>query len=303
MLLFAVTVSLAAPTLSLSGSCPGAVDFDITGATPGGSVAVLSASGPGSAPLPAGPCSELSGLDASGLTLRSKRTADGAGDASFSPSIPVAACGAWVQVVDVATCTMSEALPISSTPDCSFVADPDLAVGEPSNLAGTTAAHNAWRDLAGVPRVVWNVDLAQSAQDYADTCPTIHDASRSPDAGFGYVGENLYWSFPTGSGPQAVASWASERADYDFGVAIDYTNYLIFGHYTQIVWAETEAIGCGYADCTASTGVVSVVCRYGEGGNYIGQTPYDFTADSCVDLDNDDALQWEDIDDEDRSVQ
>ena len=70
-----------------------------------------------------------------------------------------------------------------------------------------------------------------------------------------------------------------------------------------MVWQGTEAIGCGYTDCTASTGWVTVICRYGEGGNYVGQTPYDFTADACMDLDNDDTFQWEDADDTNRSVQ
>ncbi len=143
--------------------------------------------------------------------------------------------GAWVQVVDVATGTMSDTSPLSSTPDGSFVAAPDLAAGEPSNLAGTTAAHPARRDLVGVPRVVWSVDLAQSAQNDADTCPSIHDASRSPGASAGYVGESPYGSSPTGSEPQAVASWASERADSDFGVTIDHTNHLTFDHDTQLV--------------------------------------------------------------------
>ncbi len=61
-------------------------------------------------------------------------------------------------------------------------------------------------------------------------------------------------------------------------------------------------MGCGQADCAASTGLVAVVRRYGEGSIYIGQTPYDVAADRCVALDNDDALQGEDIDDEDRSA-
>ena len=41
------------------------------------------------------------------------------------------------------------------------------------------------------------------------------------------------------------------------------------GHFTQVVWKGSTAIGCGGADCTGYGGVLPsyVVCRYAPAGN------------------------------------
>ncbi|MFT4628479.1 MAG: hypothetical protein ACI8PZ_007174, partial [Myxococcota bacterium] len=39
--------ALAAPTLSISGDCPGAINIDITGLTPGGTMTLLFSGGEG----------------------------------------------------------------------------------------------------------------------------------------------------------------------------------------------------------------------------------------------------------------
>jgi hypothetical protein len=97
------------PTLAISGAgCPGPMLFTVTGASGGGPVAILSANGTGSAAVPGGPCvGTPTGLAGAGLALRAIVTADPLGNASLSPSIPGGACGAVVQVLDVASCTVS----------------------------------------------------------------------------------------------------------------------------------------------------------------------------------------------------
>jgi hypothetical protein len=97
------------PTLVVEGSCPGAMRFTFSGLTAGAPYALLSAATTGSFPLPAGPCAgESSGLSASGIRLRGMFTADAVGGGSVAPaSIPVGACGATIQVVDLATCSFS----------------------------------------------------------------------------------------------------------------------------------------------------------------------------------------------------
>ena len=91
--------------------------------------------------------------------------------------------------------------------------------------------------------------------------------------------------------------WASERSAYDFGTAINNTNFQAFGHYTQIVWNSTTDLGCGIATCSGGT---VVVCEYGVAGNFLGRTPYDESTGACLDLDNDDILQRDDPDDTSR---
>jgi hypothetical protein len=197
-----------------------------------------------------------------------------------------------------------------ATPDdCSYVPVP-ANDPEPGVLAGVTAAHNLWRWRVGTPPLSWNSDLAASATAYAEECIWQHDADRSPDAGFSYVGENLYASTGQPSNAlilNAVQSWADERLDYDFGTPTGQSGGAVVGHYTQVVWDDTEEVGCGYAYCDSIEGVsfsgTIVACRYGPGGNYNQQTPYDESTGACLDLDNDDVWQSADADDTDRSVQ
>lgn len=56
------------------------------------------------------------------------------------------------------------------------------------------------------------------------------------------------------------------------------------------------------ARCGGTWGTI-VVCQYGPGGNYLGQTPYGWSEGQCLDFDNDDVLQMSDADDTDRAVQ
>jgi hypothetical protein len=47
------------------------------------------------------------------------------------------------------------------------------------------------------------------------------------------------------------------------------------GHYTQVVWRNTERVGCGYSTCQAQGFNFEVwVCNYDPPGNFIGQAPY-----------------------------
>lgn len=39
----------------------------------------------------------------------------------------------------------------------------------------------------------------------------------------------------------------------------------VCGHYTQAVWHNSYAVGCGISDCGAR---IHLACHYGEGGNY-----------------------------------
>ena len=299
MLTLISSLALAAPTVELTGTCPGQINVTITGATPYGPIAAATSPNPGGFVLPFGPCmGTATGLSGAGVVPAAPAVADGAGNAYLTPTVPAAACGRLGQVMDIATCAPSNVFEIP--PDCTFVPDPALAVGETGQLVGTTAAHNDWRTRVGSPRVFWDSALAATAQTWADTCPQGHDPNTTNIAGYAYIGENIYYSTQSQDGAAATASWVSERADYDFGTEVSLANYTIFGHYTQVVWDSTVAIGCGVADCGQWR--TTLVCRYGESGNWLGETPYDYSAGACYDLDNDDVLQASDADDTDRNA-
>ncbi|RIL07002.1 MAG: hypothetical protein DCC71_04625 [Proteobacteria bacterium] len=48
----------------------------------------------------------------------------------------------------------------------------------------------------------------------------------------------------------------------------------VCGHYTRVVWATTELVGCGIASCPGLAFGNSVICNYGPGGN-TGGRPYE----------------------------
>jgi len=96
-------------TLTTSGTCPGLVTLDVGGVTPSGSVALLSAVGPGVGSVPAGPCAgATTGLDAGSMRLRQVASTDAAGVMSVTVDLPGGACGSSLQAIDTASCAVSE---------------------------------------------------------------------------------------------------------------------------------------------------------------------------------------------------
>lgn len=130
------------------------------------------------------------------------------------------------------------------------------------------------------PPLAWDAQLAAKAQAYADSCPTQHSMRgsafrRSSD------GENIAWGQQhaeaaghdwyeevNGQGPGGTYS----KPPYDFGQT---TFSREHGHFTQVVWRETTAMGCGTKVCPelfSGWGDASVwVCQYNPGGNVGGK--------------------------------
>lgn len=47
------------------------------------------------------------------------------------------------------------------------------------------------------------------------------------------------------------------------------------GHYTQLVWSTTKAVGCGNVTCNNELGVL-IVCSYNPPGNYQDENPFQY---------------------------
>lgn len=147
------------------------------------------------------------------------------------------------------------------------------ATAEPGRLAGITAAHNQARaSIATTPAIApvsWSPELAASAQAVANRC--VFEHSRTGH------GENLYAATNDVSSQTVVASWMSERRDYD---EVTHQCSGVCGHFTQVVWRSTQRIGCGVARCAGSgpfSGFDSWeiwVCQYDPPGNQVRSRPY-----------------------------
>ncbi len=135
-------------------------------------------------------------------------------------------------------------------------------------------AHNQARRQYGVGPLVWDKGLAGYAAVYAQKLARTGRFEHDPQAGRRpKQGENL---------------WVGTRTAYSYaemiGLLIDERRYFRPGrfpavsrtgdwshvaHYTQIVWPDSQRVGCATASNRAND---YLVCRYLPAGNVVGVT-------------------------------
>ena len=155
--------------------------------------------------------------------------------------------------------------------------------------------HNYYRKIAGIKPLVWNHGIAINAYQWAKKlqsqhCEMKHSSNdfRSNKAGFNYLGENLhllYSSAPVSISKKniegAADGWYGEIANYQYSRKNDFeycpkrntVSHGQIGHFTQLMWENSQALGCAAVQCDSNTKLL-VVCQYGEGGNYVGEKPF-----------------------------
>jgi uncharacterized protein YkwD len=134
--------------------------------------------------------------------------------------------------------------------------------------------HNKVRADVGVGPVSWSKELAVYAQEWANHLASTNcSLQHRPSSGQWKreYGENLFMGTVGYFGVvDAVKSWENEKQYYR-GQTLDRSNWYASGHYTQMVWKESQQIGCAKAECD---GNVIIVCNYDPPGNVLGQKPY-----------------------------
>ncbi|XP_046552744.1 uncharacterized protein LOC124262302 [Haliotis rubra] len=133
--------------------------------------------------------------------------------------------------------------------------------------------HNRYRSKVQPPatnmlKVYWNEELALIAQAWASNCKVEHDAMNHRNIpGVYQIGQN--WALDYHNWTQSIAGWHSEVQAFTYNGA-NVPDKV--GHYTQLVWADTTRVGCGFAKCNTS---LFYVCNYAPAGNRGGyKTPY-----------------------------
>lgn len=142
------------------------------------------------------------------------------------------------------------------------------------------AAYN-FPPAANMLKLEWDDDLAQLAQMHANQCNFAHDCNKCRQVEEYAVGQNLFTSMSSevvlkANWTQAVEAWYDE-------ISLTPTNIIhrfkssrnprvVYGHFTQVIWADTWKIGCGYsvyqpADRRFKTQQL-YTCNYGPAGNY-----------------------------------
>lgn len=152
-------------------------------------------------------------------------------------------------------------------------AAPDRA---PESLRATMlAAHNAARAAVGVPALAWDAGLAADARAHAEAMARTGRYQHAVQPAIGREGENLWRGVRDVYDYRSMAAtWVDEARVFVNRPAPAFSatgRWQDVGHYSQIVWRTTTAVGCAIAsDATYDY----VVCRYGPPGNVIGRLAF-----------------------------
>lgn len=139
------------------------------------------------------------------------------------------------------------------------------------------AAHNSYRAQHGAPPLALDDAAIAHAVRRAQTVSTLDGLSTPPGPGSTGYGENRFWFATYEDEPvsceEAVRLWYEARwtGGYDWdrpGYSPD------TGTFTQVVWKDTDVLGCGRASGRPEGGEslqTFIVCSYGPAGNSIGR--------------------------------
>ena len=139
------------------------------------------------------------------------------------------------------------------------------------------AGHNRERATLGIPPLAWNDHLAQEAELYAQYLVSVGYLVHSEDEPDDRdpEGENLWAGTRGYYGPESmVGLWIAEKHDFKPGIFPNNSksgDLEKVGHYTQVMWRSSRAVGCAVAHGRKDD---FLVCRYSEGGNVIGERPF-----------------------------
>ena len=135
---------------------------------------------------------------------------------------------------------------------------------------------NAARGAVGVAPLAWSDALAASAAAYAqELARTGRFAHAAQPQGPARQGENLWTGTHLAySYDEMVGAWVAERRDFVNEATPGFSRtgrWQDVGHYTQIIWRGTTAVGCALASNRTDD---YLVCRYAPAGNVWGQRAF-----------------------------
>ena len=132
-----------------------------------------------------------------------------------------------------------------------------------NNVTGLLSYVNELRSRHGVPFITYSASLESGAQTWATHLASINKLVHSSSS----YGENLA-AIPTSwSWTRAIDLWYQEGANYNYSNPM-YNSST--GHFSQLVWGNTQSIGLGYAVAVGSQlGFYSML--FDPPGNVYGQ--------------------------------
>jgi general stress protein YciG len=161
-----------------------------------------------------------------------------------------------------------------------------LALSAPLLIGGTgrltsldqrlLAAHNRERSAAGIAALAWDSELAAEAASWGGQLAASGAFEHDPDTGEDDPqGENLWAGTRGAYAPEEmVEGWIEEKKYFRPGRFPDNSltgDFADVGHYTQLMWRESDRVGCALAEGPEEE---VLVCRYRTAGNVVGERPF-----------------------------
>uniref|UniRef100_A0A672HC83 Cysteine-rich secretory protein LCCL domain containing 2 n=1 Tax=Salarias fasciatus TaxID=181472 RepID=A0A672HC83_SALFA len=138
---------------------------------------------------------------------------------------------------------------------------------------------------SNMEHMVWDDELERSATHWAEQCHWDH----GPQDLLMSIGQNLAVHWGRYRSPAFhVQAWYDEVKDYTYPYPHECNPWCpdrcsgpMCTHYTQLVWATTNRVGCAVHVCPRMNvwgeiweNAVYLVCNYSPKGNWIGEAPY-----------------------------
>uniref|UniRef100_M9T1L6 CRiSP-Cha-1 n=1 Tax=Chamaeleo calyptratus TaxID=179908 RepID=M9T1L6_CHACY len=140
--------------------------------------------------------------------------------------------------------------------------------------------HNELRRAVQPPasnmlRMEWDAGIATNAQSWANQCTLKHSSTESRTIHGTRCGENIFMSSKLYSWSSAIQLWYDEVKFFRYNFGATSEDHVI-GHYTQVIWATSYQVGCGFASCNHLYYKNFYVCQYCPAGNRydLMKTPY-----------------------------
>ncbi|KAK9892786.1 hypothetical protein WA026_021977 [Henosepilachna vigintioctopunctata] len=133
--------------------------------------------------------------------------------------------------------------------------------------------------------ISYDLELEYIATCWNNVCNQLkHDDCRDTDRFM--VGQNIWWGMGMNETSSAVPDWFNEIqyfTDPNWLARFSDSNYPNDGnqrgHFTQIIWADTQYIGCSRVRFGQSR-ETQLICNYGPSGNVIGMPIYKMADDA-----------------------
>nr|CAD7438614.1 unnamed protein product [Timema bartmani] len=124
---------------------------------------------------------------------------------------------------------------------------------------------------ANMMKMSWDGELATIAQIWAEQCLYGHDLCRN--SGRFQVGQNIHLGsksiYIAENITDGILSFYNEVDNFNNNNVDPFRFNVKSGHYSQLVWADTFLVGCGYIIFQESHWTkYLLVCNYGSAGNY-----------------------------------